>query len=226
MPSTKKTLYFLSSGLATSLSVMVLGYGMSRKWSTTTMDCSEAVNASIQRSADVTLELFDCTVERNLCPIYGASSEMEVIPALAGAPLVLHVLVLVLLVASLLFSATSILISLYNSVSNPYETYVGPLGIYVSGSLSACLSVLAMIVFVLNVSFTDMTKELVWIVVKDVDLRDASTQMLLGFYLVIPYTALSLLAILVIYLYEHAAYTHRKEQQNPTEDAPIETMMY
>lgn len=62
-----------------------------------------------------------------------------VIPMLAEigvTPLVLHILVLCLLGLCLLFSAASILISLYNSVSNPYETYMGPMGLYACSSLS------------------------------------------------------------------------------------------
>lgn len=55
-------------------------------------------------------------------------------PATTSA--VLHGLVLCLLVLCFVFSASSILISLYNSFSNPYETYMGPLGIYVCSSLS------------------------------------------------------------------------------------------
>ncbi|XP_068161963.1 clarin-3 [Antennarius striatus] len=230
MPSRKKTLHFLSSALATCIAVVVLGFGMTREWSATTMGCAGSVNGSVEGSAEVTLELFDGILKRDVCPPFGGTSQFQVIPALLGAltPCVLHGLVVCFLVVSLVFSASSILISLYNSVSNPYQTCVGPQGVYVSSSISACLSVVAMIVFVLNVSFTDMTKQLVWSVAgtSDVELRDASSQMLLGFYLVIPYAACSLLAILVIYMYDHAAYTHRREQQRPTEDAPKEIMMY
>lgn len=56
--------------------------------------------------------------------------------------------------------------------------------------------------------------------------QNKATEVLVGLYLVIPYTVLSILAIVVIYMYNHAAYTHRREQQKPTEDAPKEIMMY
>lgn len=55
---------------------------------------------------------------------------------IAVTPVALHGTVVCLLVLCLLFSALSILISLYNSVSNPYETYMGPAGVYACGSLS------------------------------------------------------------------------------------------
>lgn len=59
-----------------------------------------------------------------------------------------------------------------------------------------------------------------------VDLRNKSSEMQLGYYLIIPYTLLSLFGIVLIYMYDHAAYKHRREQQRPTEDAPKEVMMY
>lgn len=54
-----------------------------------------------------------------------------------NAPVVLYMLAVALLCLCLVFSASSILISIYNSVSNPYETYMGPVGVYVCSSLSS-----------------------------------------------------------------------------------------
>lgn len=56
--------------------------------------------------------------------------------AIEKTPLALHGLCVVLLAVCLLTSALSILISLYNSVSNPYETYMGPNGVYTCSSIS------------------------------------------------------------------------------------------
>ncbi|KAF5909061.1 clarin-3, partial [Clarias magur] len=53
-----------------------------------------------------------------------------------GAGVALHALVVVLLVLALLASAGSILITLYNTISNPYETYMGPIGLYACSGLS------------------------------------------------------------------------------------------
>lgn len=95
-------------------------------------------------------------------------------------------------------------------------------------ALAACLSVLVLIIFVLNVTFTNMVEETVrnFTQAFPVELKNKSAEMQLGYYLVIPYVVLSLVAVAVIYMYDHAAYTHRKEQQKPTEDAPKEIMMY
>lgn len=77
-----------------------------------------------------------------------------------------------------------------------------------------------------NILVTSMAEELVIASSGDVDLKDKYAEMQIGYYLLIPYTVLSLGAIALIYMYDHAAYTQRKEQQRPTEDAPKEIMMY
>lgn len=55
---------------------------------------------------------------------------------LSGAPIILHALVVILLALALLGSAGSILVALYNSFSNPYQTYMGPIGLYTCSGLS------------------------------------------------------------------------------------------
>ncbi|KAK5906128.1 hypothetical protein CgunFtcFv8_002019 [Champsocephalus gunnari] len=232
MPSTTKTLLFLSSALATSISVGVLGYCMSTQWAETTMECTRSGAVFSNGSALITWKLFVGDLNRDYCPFFGYEEKFEVIPKLVETgevpSVVLHALVLCLLALCLLCSASSILISLYNSVSNPYETYMGPIGLYVCSSLSACLSVLVLILFVVNLTVTRMAEKLVKIStgITPADVRNESTKMMLGYYLVILYTVLSLVAIAVIYMYDQAAYTHRREQQRPTEDAPKEIMMY
>ncbi|XP_037609969.1 clarin-3 [Sebastes umbrosus] len=231
MPSTQKTLHFLCSKLVTVISVGVLGFCMSTKWSETTMECTQVGTDFSNGSAVVTLEVFYGIVDRDHCPSFGGLDTFQVIPKLVETgvtPLVLHSVVSILLALCLLCSACSFLISLYNSVSNPYETYMGPIGVYVFSSLSACLSILVLIIFALNVTLTSMAEDLVknFAGVIPADLRNKSTEMQLGYYLVIIYTVLSLFAIALIYMYEHAAYTQRREQQRPTEDAPKEIMMY
>ncbi|KAM3859873.1 clarin-3 [Diretmus argenteus] len=232
MPSTKKTLHFMSSALVTSISVGVLGYSMSITWATTTMDCAPRGNEFFNGTANITLQLFSGKTKRNGCPFFdGPPEPFQVLSQLGktgGAPLILHALAVVLLSLCMLFSTGGILISLYNSVSNPYETYMGPIGFYTCSSLSACLSFLVLILFVVNVNLTSIAEDLVksFVGESEVDLKNKSAVMQIGYYLLIPYIALCLLAIVLIYMYEHAAYTHRKEQQRPTEDAPKEIMMY
>uniref|UniRef100_A0A8D2ZPR3 Clarin 3 n=1 Tax=Scophthalmus maximus TaxID=52904 RepID=A0A8D2ZPR3_SCOMX len=206
MPSITKTAHFTCSAFVTALSVGVMGFSMSTEWAQTSMECASGGSGFFNGTAVITLELF--------------KSEPP--------PVALHAIVLCLLALCLLFSAGSILLGLYNSVSNPYETYMGPMGVYVCSSLSACLSVVVLVVFLVNVSVTDLAEDLVETFSGSiaVDLKNKTSKMRLGYYLIIPYTVLSIAALALIYMYDHAAYKHRQEQQRPTEDAPKEIMMY
>lgn len=231
MPSTKKTLYFISSALATCASVGLLGFGMSAQWAKTTILCSRGGDNHYNGTAVINIGLFEGMLKREDCPVYRIGDGFEVIPTLneiGGAPIALHILVVLLLVLCLLSSAGSILVSFYNSVSNPYETYMGPVGVYTCSSIGACSSVASLIIFVVSLNVTDVAEDLVrnFSGAVTISLKDASHQMLVGYFMLIPYFVFSLGAIALIYMYDHAAYTHRREQQRPTEDAPKEIMMY
>lgn len=231
MPSIKKILHYISSANVTAISVAILAYAMTARWSTTSMECSRPENTSLSGSATIELSLFRGVIVRSFCPLFGGSENFDVFPKLmesGGSPVVLHGLVLGLLVLCLLCSACSILISIYNSVSNPYETYMGPVGVYVCSSISASTALLVIILFVMNVFENNMAEGLVLVFAQGIEteLKNKTAEMHVGFFLLIPYIVLSLGAIVLIYLYDHAAYTHRREQQKPTEDAPKEIMMY
>lgn len=77
MPSTKKTLHFISSALATSISVGLIGYGMSTKWVITTMECAEKASGLYNGSAEITLALFDGILARSSCPFFGATDTFQ-----------------------------------------------------------------------------------------------------------------------------------------------------
>ncbi|XP_060951582.1 clarin-3 [Limanda limanda] len=233
MPSSNKMLFFILSANLTALAVGFLGWGMSTGWAQTTMECTTAGTSFFNGTAMITFKLFEGILSRSFCPSFGEKDVIfQVVPTLGEldgpVPVALHTLGLCLLALCLLFSAGSILIGIYNSVSNPYETYMGPMGIYVCSSVSTILSVVVLVIFVSNVYVTNMAEGVVenYADGVPVELRNRSSELLLGYFLVIPYTVLSLCAILVIYFYEHAAYKQRQEQQRPTEDAPKEIMMY
>lgn len=229
MPSTLKITYFMGCASSTALAVALLGLSMSRSWAETRLYCSRG-NVTSDGFAVITWELFSGNFQRQNCPLIGSESTFDVFSELAnsGAPVILSALVVLFLVVSLICSAGSILIALYNSVSNPYETYMGPIGIYVYSSISACLSALVLILYAVMVTTTKMAETVVYneAAGTPVVITNKRWSFHVGFFLVIPYMLLSLGAIAIVYLYDHAAYTQRREQQRPTEDAPKEIMMY
>ncbi|KAM9831194.1 clarin-3 [Neosynchiropus ocellatus] len=231
MPSTKKTIHYISSALISSIAVGILGFAMSTQWAEIGLQCDRGGSGIFNGSAVVNLDIFNGNLERTMCPSFDLPQDFIVfdkLTELQTAPAVLHTMVACFLCLCLLCSAGSILIALYNSVSNPYETYMGPIGIYTCGSISACLSLVVLIIFAINVHVTSLAKDLVSSHSDNipVTLKTNSVKMQVGYFLLIPYMVLCLLAIALVYMYNHAAYTHRREQQKPTEDAPKEIMMY
>lgn len=88
------------------------------------------------------------------------------------------------------------------------------------------VSFLALIIYVSYVHLTKFAVDSVKVNAAGATLGDLKVSMELGFFLVLPYIAMNVLAFVLVYLYVHAAYTRQREQQKPTEDAPKEIMMY
>uniref|UniRef100_A0A8C2KPR8 Clarin 3 n=1 Tax=Cyprinus carpio TaxID=7962 RepID=A0A8C2KPR8_CYPCA len=230
MPSSKKLAHFLSSAALCTAGVAVLGFGMSTDWAEAVLDCAPIDSGEFSGSSSLQIGLFNGTETKIACPrIDKLGVKVPVFDRLAklgGAPVILHTLVVILLALALLGSAGSILVTLYNSFSNPYQTYMGPVGLYTCSGLSVCVASLALILYVSNAYLGEMFQTLVKADEANVKLKDPQITLQVGFFLLIPYISVNLLAILVVYLYVHAAYTRRKEQEKPTEDAPKEIMMY
>lgn len=84
---------------------------------------------------------------------------------------------------------------------------------------------MAMVFYLINILGIQMAMKMM-LVRFNVTLKDHKVTFLAGFYMLLPLIATNLLAILQVFLYSCAAYTQRKEQQKPTEDAPKEILMY
>ncbi|KAL2078552.1 hypothetical protein ACEWY4_026237 [Coilia grayii] len=223
MPSLKKTLHFLASAWCCAGGVALLGYGMAVNWSSIAVDCKSSNGTGL---GAVTMGLFEAIVVLETCPFFDSENDIKVMQKMEGVSLVLQYIVVAFLVLALIGSAGSILITLYNSISNPYETYMGPVGLYTCGGCSVVLSFLAIIIYVSNVHLGEFAVAWIRMFATPGELSNTKVTMELGYFLVLPYIAVNLLAILLVYLYVHAAYTRQKEQQKPTEDAPKEIMMY
>lgn len=89
----------------------------------------------------------------------------------------------------------------------------------------ACLAFLAMVLYLINLFGIKIAKEML-VLGLDAFLKDEVVTFQVGFFMILPYIIVNLLVTLLVYLYAHAAYRQRQEQQKPTEDAPKEILMY
>ncbi|XP_052426041.1 clarin-3 [Carassius gibelio] len=230
MPSSEKLAHFLSSAGLCAAGVVLLAFGMSTDWADAVLDCGPPGTTEFNGTSSLETGLFNGTETKIRCPRIDSPGKQVIVftrlAKVAGAPIILHALVVILLALALFGSAGSILVTLYNSFSNPYQTYMGPIGLYTCSGLSVSVATLALILYVSNIFLGEMFQTLVKAVEANVELKNPKITLKAGFFLLIPYIGLNLLAILVVYLYVHAAYTRRKEQEKPTEDAPKEIMMY
>ncbi|MBN3275496.1 CLRN3 protein, partial [Polyodon spathula] len=230
MPTIRKTLMFLGGSLASGGSlIMICAVLATKEWVSTAITCKGSAN----NNGSVTLEygLFEGKGKSNFCPNIGVDIEpFKVLESLEhfGPSKSLHITVITCLCLGLLGSICSFGITLYNSFSNPYETYLGPLGVYVCSSVSAIFIFLSIVLFVVNTEVYHLSIEMAQnqITNQRVTLSDAKNSIGYSYYLMIPAFFCNLFVIIIIYVYQHASYTQRKEQQRPTEDAPKDVMMY
>lgn len=71
MPSLNKILHFLSSALATSISVGVLGYSIYLSWARMTMMCTQDGDEFFNGTAEIIMSLFEGISNRDSCPRFG-----------------------------------------------------------------------------------------------------------------------------------------------------------
>ncbi|NXC88546.1 CLRN3 protein, partial [Cercotrichas coryphoeus] len=145
-----------------------------------------------------------------------------------GSSSSLNVATIVVLVLALLSSLLSSGFTCTNAVSNPYQTFLGPLGVYTWNSLCGVLILLAMILFPVNVEGSGLA----------VDLAPAgcSTQLERHFgskhsygysyWLMLLILLLNIASLTIIYFYDHATYAKKKEQERPIENAPKDVILF
>ncbi|KAK6487344.1 clarin-3-like [Huso huso] len=230
MPTIRKTVMFLGGSLANSGSlIMICAVLATKEWVSSVTTCKGSAN----QTGSVTLEygLFEGKGSHIFCPnIGGDILPFKVLESLkhVGPSKSLHITVITCLCLGLLGSICSFGITLYNSFSNPYETYLGPIGVYVCSSVSAIFIFFSIVLFVVNTEVYNLSVEIAQNKIGNtiVILSDTTNSIGYSYYLMIPAFFCNLIAIIIVYVYQHADYTQRKEQQRPTEDAPKDVMMY
>ncbi|NWI89968.1 CLRN3 protein, partial [Pitta sordida] len=135
--------------------------------------------------------------------------------------------IIVLLVLSLLTSLLSSGFTCTNAVSNPYQTFLGPIGVYTWNSACAILTLIAMILFPVNIEANSLSEELA-------RACSPSLQNLLksvhnygySYWIMLLILLLNIASLIIIYFYDHARYSKKKEQERPIENAPKDVILF
>ncbi|XP_062987667.1 clarin-3 [Elgaria multicarinata webbii] len=140
-----------------------------------------------------------------------------------------NTVIIILLILILLSSFLSSGFTFYNVISNPYQTFLGPVGVYTWNAISGICSLLTLILFAVNVEVNKMSFELVvqhcsW--VESQTKTGQSNAYAYSYWIILLIILLNVATIIIIVFYQHAKYSKRKEQERPMENAPKDGILF
>ncbi|NWR87184.1 CLRN3 protein, partial [Furnarius figulus] len=138
-----------------------------------------------------------------------------------------NVAIIVILVLSLLTSLLSSGFTCTNTVSNPYQTFLGPIGVYTWNSICGILILIAMILFPVNIEAHNLSEELAYGCSTSLEKCIYSKHSYgYSYWLMLLILLLNTASAIIIYFYDHARYSKKKEQERPIENAPKDVILF
>ncbi|XP_045710263.1 clarin-3 [Phyllostomus hastatus] len=229
MPTTKKTLMFLSSFLTSfGAFVVICAVLGTQQWVRSTIAVSDS---SSNGSIVITYGLFRGQSTQELQGgLAEGDKDFEVLGTLAqSSPKTLHSVVISFLTLSLATSLLSAGFTFYNSISNPYQTFLGPLGVYTWSGLSASLAFLASVLFVANVQSNRLSEELARALYPPhppAARRVEAHGYGYSFWLTLLVLLLNGATVTIVVLYQRARLRRKQEMRKPMEDAPRDGILF
>ncbi|NXE68978.1 CLRN3 protein, partial [Calcarius ornatus] len=227
MPSRKKTCMFGSAFCTCVSSFVVICVALGTpQWVSSEVRFSRTGTAV---TVSLTYGLFSGTCEQYVdAGLQLSKTTFQVSEALSSSSSrSLLVATIVVLVLALLSSLLSAGFTCTNAVSNPYQTFLGPIGVYTWNSLCGVLTLLAMILFPVNVQGNSLSEKLA-------HSCSSSLQEHLGskhnygysYWIMLLILVLNIASLIIIYFYDHARYSKKKEQERPIENAPKDVILF
>ncbi|NWR70622.1 CLRN3 protein, partial [Centropus unirufus] len=135
--------------------------------------------------------------------------------------------IIVILVLSLLSSLLSSGFTCTNAVSNPYQTFLGPIGVYTWNSLCGIFILITMILFPVNVQGNGLSRELAHgcFSLLQTHIKSSHTYGY-SYWIMLLIILLNIASIIIIYFYDHARYSKKKEQERPIENATKDVILF
>ncbi|NWQ61100.1 CLRN3 protein, partial [Neopipo cinnamomea] len=227
MPSRKKTTMF-ASAFCTCVSsfVLICVVLATQQWVSSEVRFSRT-NSSVIISLDY--GLFRGTCEQFVeAGLQVSKKTFQVADSLSSTKTKsTNVAIIVILVLSLLTSLLSSGFTCINAVSNPYQTFLGPIGVYTWNSICGILILIAMILFPVNIEAQGLSEELA---------RGCSTALQshikskhsygYSYWIMLLILFLNIASLIIIYFYDHARYSKKKEHERPIENAPKDVILF
>uniref|UniRef100_A0A4W2E1E5 Uncharacterized protein n=1 Tax=Bos indicus x Bos taurus TaxID=30522 RepID=A0A4W2E1E5_BOBOX len=227
MPTAKKTLTFLLSFVTSLGAFIVLCFVLAtQQWIRSTIAISDS---SSNGSVIITYGLLRGKSIQELNHGLAESDKNFEGTLTNSSPKTLHSVVIVFLALGLFSSLLSAGFTFCNSVSNPYQTFLGPTGVYTWSGLSASFTFITMVLFVGNTQSNRLSEELAQ---RLYPLYPAATQQgtthayRYSFWLTLLVILLNVVTTVIIIFYQKARYQRKQEQRKPMESAPRDGILF
>ncbi|KFQ33157.1 PREDICTED: clarin-3 [Merops nubicus] len=223
MPSRKKASLFASAFVSCVCSFgMVCVVLATQQWMSSQLRFSNS-------TVSLTYGLFSGTCEQFVDPGLQVSEKAFQVAGNLGSTKAKSTItaIIVILVLSLLSSLLSSGFTCTNAVSNPYQTFLGPIGVYTWNSLCGIFTLLAMILFPVNVEGHELSVELArgCFPFLQTHVESAHTYGY-SYWLMLLILLLNIISAFIIYIYDHARYSKKKEQERPIQNAPKDVILF
>ncbi|KAM6105640.1 clarin-3 [Pterocles gutturalis] len=226
MPSRKKTVMFASAFFTCVCSFALICVVLATQhWMSSEVHFSDTnSNATVS----LTYGLFSGTCTRVAGGIQVEGKDFQVSKTLTDTKTKsIITTVIVILVLGLLTSLLSSGFTCTNAVSNPYQTFLGPIGVYTWNALCGIFVLLAMILFPVNIEENGLSLELASECGGSLQTHRKSEHTYgYSYWIMLLIILLNIASVIIIYFYEHARYSKKKEQQRPIENAPKDVILF
>ncbi|XP_008588073.1 PREDICTED: clarin-3 [Galeopterus variegatus] len=226
MPTRKKTSMFLLSFLTSLGSLVVICCILgTQAWVTSTIAIRDfASNGSVT----ITYGLFRGKSAQELNHgLAELPKKFEVLGILNNSSQkTLHLVAILFLALSLFTSLLSSGFTLYNSISNPYQTFLGPVGVYTWNALGASFIFVAMILFVGNTESNHLSEKLSQTLYSTVTNEGTTHSYGYSFWLILLVILLNIVTVVIVIFYQKARYQQKQEQRKPMEYAPRDGILF
>lgn len=138
----------------------------------------------------------------------------------------LHLVAILFLILSLAASVLSSVFTFYNSISNPYQTFLGPMGVYTWNGLSATFVFLTMVLFVGNAESNHLSENLTQRLYPDIINQRTTNTYGYSFWLILLVILLNIVTVVIIIFYQKARYQQKQQQRKPVEYAPRDGILF
>ncbi|XP_074855710.1 clarin-3 [Carettochelys insculpta] len=227
MPSRKKALMFASACfISISSFVIVCLVLASKNWVSSSINFNERNSSAI---VTITYGIFGGLCSKKVIGgLETPKEDFEVTATLQKTETKsLNIVIILLLVVSLLSSLMSSGFTFCNTVSNPYQTFLGPIGVYTWNSISGSCILLTMILFAANVEANKLPVELASkCVLSSSQYQYSRNNYGYSYWLMLLILLLNIATIIITIFYHHARYSKRKEQERPIENAPKDGILF